>query len=63
MTITLNGEIMTVSDQLSVGELIRQKNIPQQATVAELNSQILTDFDTRLKDGDVLELIRLVGGG
>jgi len=48
---------------ISLRDLLKEKNIPEQAIVAELNGSILTDFTSLLKEGDHLEIIRMVGGG
>lgn len=63
MRICLNGDWVHLDQPISLRDLLKEKNIPEQAIVAELNGSILTDFTSLLKEGDHLEIIRMVGGG
>lgn len=63
MKIHLNGQKVEILNPCTVFQLIEEKKIPLTGIVAELNGEILTDFSKKLKEGDILELIRMVGGG
>jgi sulfur carrier protein len=64
--ITINGEQREVAGSTSGAELLRMLNIPVVTAVAEYNGKVLnSDAFQRvvLADGDVIELVTLVGGG
>jgi sulfur carrier protein len=65
MKLTINGEDREVAAG-TVWGLIEELGLHPQATVVERNREIV-DRDafreTPLSEGDVLELVRLVGGG
>ena len=63
MKIILNGKDTEIKENMSIEELEESLKIPVKAIVAEINGKIAADFSLKLKEGDVLELIRLVGGG
>ena len=68
MTITLNGKPHEIPDRdsIPVTELIQSLPIGDQPVLVELNGEaILTrEFSNyRAKDGDVVEVIRMVAGG
>ena len=63
MKISLNGDWVDLTQSITLMEILKQKKIPEKAVVAELNGEILLDFNVKLKDGDQLEIIRMVGGG
>jgi len=66
MTLTINGEERQCDDGTSVLALLEALQLGPQATVVELNGDILDRAgyaDTTLANGDTLELVRLVGGG
>lgn len=63
--ISVNGKEMVVQQQ-SVLDVIKTLQVDPKVVVAELNQEILiaSEFDSVfLKDGDVLEIVRFVGGG
>ena len=66
MDIRLNGQQTAVEDNLTIGELVRQKGLDPAALVVEHNLTIIPadDWDAvRLKEQDVVEILRFVGGG
>lgn len=66
MQIVLNGESREIKDGAILLDLLTGLNLPQDAVVAELNGDIVDRADfaaRRLAPGDVIELVRFVGGG
>lgn len=63
MNIKVNGEIIEIEENLSLIQFLQNKNIPEKKIIIEKNKTILSDLNAFLKEGDVLEIIRLVGGG
>ncbi len=66
MNITLNGEPRDVQPDTSVRSLIESLSLKPELTAVQLNETIVHRDDvgaTMLSDGDVVELIRVVGGG
>ncbi len=65
-TIQLNGEKRTLDTQLSIEQLLLELGVPVGTVLVERNRQVVAreKFTTcLLEDGDVLELVRFVGGG
>jgi len=67
MEITVNGEKRVgLTSPLTVAELIEQLGINPKSIIVELNFEIVTKnkvSETTVRDGDTIEIIRLVGGG
>ena len=66
LTIKLNGQKLTLEHSLNVAALLKRSSVAAKGIVVELNREIIHKQmyqDTILKDGDEIELIRLVGGG
>ncbi len=66
MTITLNGEARTVPDEYTLAELIEQLGLAGKFVAVERNKEVVSFrsyAETRLADGDRLEIVTLVGGG
>ena len=66
MEIQLNGKWATVASGITVGDLIRTKDLDPATVVVEHNLAIVasTDWDRiTLKGNDTLEILRFVGGG
>ena len=64
--ITINGEDHYVEDKTTVSTLLETLKIDTTGTAVERNREIVpksTHKDTLLKDGDVLEIVRMTGGG
>lgn len=63
MIITVNGEEKTVSADTSIGFFTAELMTDERAVVTELNGKIVSDQNTILSEGDVLEIVTFVGGG
>ncbi len=69
MKIKLNGEIKNIThsnERLFLEGLIKYLGYQPQLVVVELNGMIINpqDWDnTKIKDGDCLEVVTIVGGG
>jgi sulfur carrier protein len=64
--VTVNGELEEVDDGATVGDLLERLGVPEDRLVVELNREVLVPeayAETELGEGDVLELVRFVGGG
>ena len=66
MNVTINGEKRPLSQGTTVSALLDELGLKPEATVVQRNDGIV-DRDaygtTVIEDGDVLELVRFVGGG
>lgn len=65
MRLTVNGELREVPVR-TVLDLLKELGLEPGRTVVERNAAIVERTlyaDTVLTDGDVLELVRIVGGG
>ena len=66
MDIQLNGQRTPVTAGITIGDLIREKNLDPATLVVEHNLAIvmIADLDRiTLKENDALEILRFVGGG
>jgi thiamine biosynthesis protein ThiS len=66
MKVQVNGDGRTVEEGSTVLDLLETLDLKPAATVVERNGDILerASFgDTPLAEGDVIELVRFVGGG
>ena len=65
MQLNINGQLRDFAKPITISELLQQLDLAPERVVIELNKQIITvdAHNTRLKDGDALELIQFVGGG
>lgn len=66
MQLVINGEPRTTPELGNVAELAAWLNLPSFGSAVELNGAVVRKADhaaTRLKEGDRLEVVRLVGGG
>lgn len=64
MNIIINGNSRT-ADFKNVRELLEKEDLNPDRVVVELNSKILPrdQYETPLKDGDVIEIVQFVAGG
>lgn len=63
--VKINGE-MLAKDGMNVADVLADMNINPQNVAVELNEEIVPKasyVSTVLSDGDVLEVVRFVGGG
>ena len=69
MKLKVNGEIKTINDsdeEFSLESLILHLGYQPQLVVVELNGIIINPqnwISTKIKDGDCLEVVTIVGGG
>jgi sulfur carrier protein len=66
MKLTINSEPRDFNDEITVRELLDCLNLSGQFVAVERNNNIVSykTFNTsKLQDGDVIELVTLVGGG
>jgi thiamine biosynthesis protein ThiS len=64
--ITLNGATISVANGISLGELIDSRGLERRMIAVEYNGEIIPrlDYDdTRIQEGDTLEVVHMVGGG
>ena len=66
MRIEVNGKPVDIDEGTTVEALLKRLGIPQQGTAVELNREIIPRSQhnsTLLKEGDRVEIVRMVGGG
>ncbi len=66
MKLQLNGELQETPVLANVAELALWLELPAFGSAIELNGEVIRRADhpaTTLKEGDRLEVVRLVGGG
>ena len=66
MTITLNGEPRAFPDELTIAELLGRLGLRPEHVAIEVNRVLVTrarHAETMVREGDVLEVVTLVGGG
>ncbi len=66
MTVTVNGEPREVPDTTTVRDLIERLGLGNAACAAEVNREVVPKrrhAEHTLHQGDVVELVSLVGGG
>lgn len=65
MTIRVNGEARTVTDAITLLQLLAQHNLTPDKVAVELNRRLARSdkYDQPLKEGDEVEIVTFVGGG
>ena len=64
MTVTINGKQKIFDKDITLNEFLNDKRINRNTVVIEYNMEILdSDNDITFKDGDNIEILRIVGGG
>lgn len=66
MHITLNGEPETLDDGATVAGLLQKLKLDPVRVAVEVNEDVLTRktfADTRIGEGDRVEIVTFVGGG
>lgn len=66
MKLTLNGEIHTLPDDLTITGLIAHLGLPNTKIAVERNLEVVpksTFGEVKLAEGDKLEIIHFIGGG
>ena len=64
--IKINGKIKTITDKLTLYELINDLKIPITKVAIELNKEIIIKKEIKkikLKNNDVIEIVHFIGGG
>lgn len=64
--ITLNGNIVSDQEGITLEELIRRQNFVKSRIAIEINGRIISKREyetTQVRDGDVIEVVSFVGGG
>ncbi|WP_456058340.1 sulfur carrier protein ThiS [Campylobacter hominis] len=64
--IKVNGEILHFNSSLSVSELLEFKNFKTERVAVELDGKILKKSfwnSTKIANGQIYEIVELVGGG
>ncbi len=63
---TVNGETLELPEGFTVAQLLAQLGLDTRALAVEVNQQLkprTVHAQTVINDGDVLEIVTLVGGG
>jgi sulfur carrier protein len=67
MVLIINGEKLVVPGSVeTVSSLLQHYNLDKKVVIVELNDDILekgSHQETRLSDGDKIEIVHFVGGG
>jgi len=66
MRVTINGDTRDIADGLTVEALVEELGLAESPVVVQRNDAIIerTRYaETAIAEGDVLELVRFVGGG
>ena len=66
MVVSINGKQVELPEGLSVDGLLEHLRMPREYTAVAINREITPKAqyaDTRLKDGDKVEVVRPMGGG
>ena len=66
MRITINGEEQQVPEGLTASELVERIGLADQRIALEVNREIVPRSEyaqTRLAEGDRVEIVRAIGGG
>jgi sulfur carrier protein len=66
ITVTLNGNPVELEQPLSISELLTSVQVPPDYLAVEINAEVIprAEHITHLvQDGDVVEVVTLVGGG
>jgi molybdopterin converting factor small subunit len=58
-----NKEIRDYPDQTSIGSIVQELNIPEEEVGILLLNAVHADLGQSLKDGDIVAIFPLVGGG
>ena len=66
MIVQINGKDREIEEGVQLDQLLSDLNISTIGTAVELNREVVpkrTYAETPLSDGDIVEIIRMVGGG
>ena len=66
MLLKVNGDSVEIDDGSNMGELLDMLEIPKNKVAVELNGVVIPNSELlgkALKDQDILEIVRAIGGG
>jgi sulfur carrier protein len=66
MKLTLNGELREISESKTVSDLLGSLGLAEKLVLVEQNGQAVPHENfsaTSVKDGDKIEIVRMVAGG
>ena len=66
MHVMINGEMTRLEQEEPLSALLDRRNLHPLRVAVEVNEELVSrrDFDkTRIRDGDRIEIVTLVGGG
>jgi sulfur carrier protein len=65
MTVRVNGDSRDIPDGETVRGLVARYNLKPEKVAIELNHRLVRSekYDTRLNEGDEVEIVTFVGGG
>lgn len=66
MRVKINGAVDEIPDNSSIRDIIMAKKVPESMMVVALNGEVIRREQwesLKLKADDVLEMIRIIGGG
>ncbi len=66
MQLMINGESRRVEEAISIAQLLEMSDLSGKRIAVEVNESIIPKgrhAETRLKDGDKIEIIHAIGGG
>ncbi len=66
MKLQVNGETRAVNEAISLAEFLEQSELAPQRVAVEVNRELVRRADyseTRLREGDRIEIVTFVGGG
>ena len=66
MLLKVNGDSVEIDDGSNMGELLDMLEIPKTKVAVELNGVVIPNSELlgkTLKDQDILEIVRAIGGG
>ena len=66
MTITINGELKELENEVTLARLLELFSLPSQRVAVELNREVVRRNEWErilVKDADTIEVVHFVGGG
>jgi sulfur carrier protein len=66
MKVVVNGESREIAESLNLIELLQHLDLPTERIAVELNREVIRKVnwrETKINDGDKIEIIHFVGGG
>lgn len=66
MFVTLNGKKQEIKEAMPLSRLLTEFKVPEKGVAIEVNGNIIprSEFSNlRIREGDIIEMLRIVGGG